>query len=163
VAIKPDGGERWRRKIDESILTTPAVDPATGDIFVVGQSHSELGTKSRIFHLNSSAGLPMISTTDFFTPAAPKLWRNFIFIPAIMPGDDDANTLLVFDQATLVPVGQIKAACFDLVCGGGVNPIGALSLIGHTILEGVECAVTFESLDFCGYHTPLGPQSMPSV
>src|SRR5262249_8722761 len=150
VAIKPDGGERWRRKIDESILTSPAVNSETGDIFVVGQSHSELGLRSRILHLDSGAGLHESTTTEFVTLAAPKLWDHFVFVPAIVPGAADASTLLVFDQNNLlVPVGQIRAGCIDLICGSGPDPLSLIASIAKEFVKGFFCLLNLGDDPLC--------------
>ncbi len=116
VALNPDGTEYRRRKLDESILSSPAVNTQSGEIFVVGQrSLDDKRFESRLYHLDAGFGLHNISHDSFSTSAAPKLWRDFVFVPS---GYD----LLVFDQATLGLVGRVFAdSCLNLVCG--VSPI----------------------------------------
>jgi len=159
VAINPDGSERWRRKVDETIQTSPVVNPENGDIFVVGQQNRvELGLRSRLHHLDSGAGLHGSSMTDFVGLAAPKMWRNFVFLPVMLPGDRDFDTLLVFDQGNvLVPMGQTKVGCINLVCGSGGIGEFLLGVINFAI-----CAVTFDA-ECLSPKPGFAPFTMPSV
>ncbi len=153
VAINPDGSERFRRKLDERIAASAAINPDTYEIFVVGQQTIDSETfdyVSHIFRLNSSVGLLAVSTEPLKTTAAPKLWRNFLFVPS-------GRGLKVFDQATLTLVGQVPDTngCFNLVCGTFPDSVSEF----------------FEFLDDCLIHLPctytppsaLGPRESPSV
>ena len=113
VALNPDGSQRWRRQVDQSILASPAVNTVNGDVFVIGQTPVDANTfTSKLFHLDSGAGLHNISRDPFSTTAAPKLWRDFVFVPS-------GRKLLVFDQATLSLFAQVGPIdCINLVCGG---------------------------------------------
>jgi outer membrane protein assembly factor BamB len=150
VALNPDGSQRWRRQVDQSILASPAVNRQTGDVFVIGQSRTDTNRlTSHLFRLNSTAALLAVSEEPFLTPWSPKLWGDFVFVPS-------GHDLLVFDQASLILVGRVSADCFNLVCGAGPDVVGAL-------VEFATCVVTLNTSSVVGLTDCLGEHyTLPS-
>lgn len=114
VGVNPDGSPNLRRKLDDTIVTSAAINSDTYEIFVVGQHIIDPVNpdfSSRIYRLNSGVALLNVSSEPLKTGAAPKLWSNFLFL-------NSGGTLKVFDQTSLLLVGQVDTTtCFNLVCG----------------------------------------------
>lgn len=127
VGVNPDGSLHLRRRLATSILSSPAVNNQTDEIFVLGQDPLDSGGfQSRLFRLGSSAELLAVSGPTPTASAAPKLWGNFAFLQA-------GSGLFVFDQTSLAPVGSVEGdQCFNIVCGGPGSPTSntALNLLG---------------------------------
>jgi outer membrane protein assembly factor BamB len=154
VAIRPDGTEFWRRKLATSILSTPAVNTDTGDIIVLAQEPSSNGAlASKLYRVTSTAALPAVSAETIPTSAAPKLWGNYVFVSS------GTGRLRVFDQASLVLIGQIDAnECFNIVCGSGPSVLGWT----QDILDFLECIV--DGAEACvGAVPPEGPAPGPII
>src|SRR5262249_25575567 len=113
VGINTDGSEHRRRKLDDSIISAPAINTDTNELFVIGEHviTSAGDYESHIYRLDAGAGLLSVSTEPLRTGASPKLWQNYLFIPS-------HGLLKVFDQTSLQFIGQANATpCFKLVCG----------------------------------------------
>lgn len=176
VAINPEGSERWRLKVAFSIVSSPAVNPDTGDIFVLGQDAAPsqtAGIPSRLYRVRSVEVAPSATaqaitgispivqnfagqvqataTQTVNSSAAPKLWGNFVFLGT-------QSGAFVFDQTSLGLVGSIGAnGCFNLVCGSGPD-LSQLPVIGllDCLIEGTQACVGSVPL-------PSGPVMDPSV
>jgi outer membrane protein assembly factor BamB len=113
VGLNPDGTVRFRYLMGSAIVAAPAVDLASGDVYFIVQNPltpTEFG--SFIYRLAANGTILSVSTEDFVTTGAPKLWRNYVFVVA-------RDDLYVFDRVTLGLVAKAWASqCFNLVCAG---------------------------------------------
>lgn len=152
VAIDPNGTERWRRKLAASILSTPAVNAATNEIFVLAQDAAPAGTiSSKLYRLNSVAGLHSVSSISMASSAAPKLWGDFVFVSS------GTGRLWVFDQLSLTEVGHTDAtSCFNLVCGSGAG-------WSQAVIDFLACVVDPTACPSPPLAPPPGPLVEPSV
>jgi hypothetical protein len=134
--------------VGQSVVTTPAVNTATGDIFVVVNSTQEgvEGFQSQIVRVNSAGQVLAASTVPLQTTASPRLWGDYLFITS-------QDHLYVFAQPTMALIAEDWAgSCFNLVCGDG--PID-FSYWLETLYNVVVCLATglsAEKLDIadCG-------------
>ncbi len=111
VALNSSGVERWRRKLDHSIFSSPATDVETGEIFVVGQGQpGSDGVPSRIFRLDSGGGLLAVSQEPLASAGSVKLWGDFLFLL-------EGSELLAFEKSTLTLVSRQSVNCINLICG----------------------------------------------
>lgn len=152
VQLNVNGVERFRRKLATSILSTPAVNLDTNEIFVLAQDPLPAGSTnvtSKLYRLDSGFGLHTISQAISST-AAPKLWSNFVFVPS------SGGRLFVFDQLSLTEVGHVDGdACFNLVCG-----VSDLNLGIGTFLD---CLINGAASCVGSVTPPTGPVLNPSV
>jgi outer membrane protein assembly factor BamB len=160
VALNPDGTEKWRRKIAQSILSSPAINKDTYQIIVSAQELTDGGYTSRLYRLDSIAALINVSSDTVVTSAAPKLWGNFVFLQA-------GSRLLLFDQTTLQLLGHVDGdSCFNLVCGGPV-PVwdsAALNILGCVVTLGLsQVAGLTQCLPDFKPNVITGPIQQPSV
>lgn len=167
VAVNPNGTEKWRTRLGLPIISTPAVDIVTGEIFVVTQFGQGDNTFVSFPYRLSAAGQPLASTPDSLpisTTASPKLWRDFFFLPS-------GNKLYVLDQETFALFAEANiGTCFNLVCGSGPDfggwVIGALRVFGCVVTLGL--ADLTDLADICpdlGFSVSLGSGAFvqPSV
>jgi len=161
VALNPDGTEKWRRKIAQSILSSPAINADTNQIIVSAQELTPGGGyASRLYRLDSIAALNNVSSDTVVTSAAPKLWGNFVFLQA-------GSRLFLFDQTTLQLLGHVDGdSCFNLVCGGpapvwdsaALNILGCVVTLGLSQVAGLtQCLPSFKP------NVVVGPIQQPSV
>lgn len=134
VALNPDGTERWRRQLGSSIVATPAVHGATGEILFVVQNPLAASTyASFLYRLSPTTGTILTVSTEqnLVTSAAPKIWREFVILQTAVrygQGETDVTPshIYVYDRTTLQVVAKTAApTCGHPICGSGF-PIGPL-------------------------------------
>jgi outer membrane protein assembly factor BamB len=164
VALDPaDGSELWRRKLAESILSSPAINNQTNTIFVLGQGPSGDGYVSRLYSVGSVGQLFAVSSETIPPSGPPKVWGDFVFVQT-------GARLLLFRQGSLERIDHVDSgACFNLVCGGPaplwpdspLNLLTCIATLGISDIVGLTDAGCLSS-DFTPGTYP-GPVVQPAV
>lgn len=122
VNVNPDGTEEARLHVDESIVSTPAVD-SNDDVYVISQHRVGDTFGSTLhklpangnFETNDRFGL----LANFQTTASPKLWDRFVFVP-------EGTNLFVFEKSNLSLFAAART-CESGVCGSALAQSAARS------------------------------------
>ncbi len=114
TGIAPNGTLSTRVYVGGTIVSSPAVD-ADGRILVLAQYPSGDSFRTILHAYDPARGFAaLINPPPYKTTASPKIWNNYVFVPA-------DRTLRVFDRWTLSLVDE-HVGCPSIVCGSAEFP-----------------------------------------
>jgi len=129
VGVNPDGTVRFRYHMGGSILGSPAVDPASGDvIFIVQNPLTDVDVGSFLYRLSPNGVIQTTSAENLGTTGAPQVWGDYVFVVG-------TGYLFVFDRVSLALVAKAwlwSQQCDPLVCAGG-DPFSFLWTAAETL------------------------------
>jgi outer membrane protein assembly factor BamB len=167
VAINPDGTQRWRYQLGSSIVAPPAVHMETGEIlYVVQNPVTQTEYLSFLYRLSPDGTILAVSTEqNLSTSAAPKIWRDFVFLQTGVRYSSGGESLVaryyvyVFDRVSLQLVAKTAPGCGQPICGSGPDWF-------EVFKDFLKCLASFPIPVECGASyvgRTDGPKQDPSV